>query len=138
MKKLIAAAAALLILLALTSCADTKTTSTEKDATMTAQKTVEAAGLSGNVTISEWFDKKGEGEDFTVTVKLVELLNPYYARVEDESGSVLLFGLWENGEPRAFEEKDVAVGDTIVVRNPVYNVYEGNVEMKEGTLAEKK
>ena len=66
--------------------------------------------LSGNVTIKEWLDKKGEGEDFTVTVKLTELLNPYYARVEDSSGSVLLFGLWEDGEPKAFEEKGIYVG----------------------------
>lgn len=94
--------------------------------------------LSGNVTVSEWLDKKGEGDDFTVTVKVAELLNPYYARVEDSSGSVLLFGLWEDGEPKAFAEKDVGVGDTIVVKNPLYNVYEGNVEMKEGTLVGKK
>ncbi len=94
--------------------------------------------LSGSVTVKEWLDKKGEGDSFTVTVKIVELINPYYARVEDESGSVLLFGLWENGEPKAFAEKDIDVGDTIVVKNPVYNVYEGNVEMKEGVLVEKK
>lgn len=94
--------------------------------------------LSGSVTVKEWLDKKGEGTDFTLTVKVVELVNPYYARVEDATGSVLLFGLWENGEPKAFEEKGVAVGDTIVIKNPVYNVYEGNVEMKEPALAEKK
>ena len=98
----------------------------------------EAKKLSGNVTVKEWLEAKGEGEEFTVTVKVVELLNPYYARVEDESGSVLLFGLWEEGEPKAFAEKEIGVGDTIVVRNPLYNVYEGNVEMKEGTLESKK
>lgn len=94
--------------------------------------------LSGSVTVREWLDKKGEGNDFTVTVTVVELVNPYYARVEDATGSVLLYGLWENGEPKAFAEKDVDVGDTIVVKNPVYNIFEGNVEMKEGTLAEKR
>ena len=86
------------------------------------------------MTVQEWLDKKGEGDDFTVTVTLTELLNPYYARVEDPTGSVLLFGLWENGEPKAFAEKEINIGDTITIRNPVYNVYEGNVEMKEGTL----
>ncbi len=94
--------------------------------------------LSGSVTVKEWLDKKGEGEDFTVTVKVVELLNPYYARVEDSTGSVLLFGLWENGEPKAFAEKGVDIGDTIVIKNPVYNIYEDNIEMKEATLVEKK
>ena len=92
--------------------------------------------LSGNVTIQEWIDKKGEGDDFTVTVKVVEFLNPVYARVEDSSGSVLLFGLWEDGEPKTFAEKEIDLGDTIVVKNPIYNVYEGEVEMKEGTLVE--
>lgn len=96
------------------------------------------AKLSGSVTVKEWLDNKGEGDDFTVTVKITELLNPYYARVEDESGSVLLFGLWEGGEPKAFEEKGVFTGDTIVIKNPVYNIYEGNVEMKEAALVEKK
>ncbi|MBR5409667.1 MAG: hypothetical protein IK104_03275 [Clostridia bacterium] len=95
-------------------------------------------GLSGSVTIEEWLEKQGEGEDFTLTVKVVELLNPYYARVEDDSGSVLLFGLWEDGEPKAFAEKGVDVGDTIVIKNPVYNVFEDNVEMKECVLVEKK
>lgn len=94
--------------------------------------------LSGNVTIQEWLDKKGEGEDFTVTVKLVELVNPYYARVEDSTGSVLLFGLWEDGEPKAFAEKGIAVGDTIVVKNPLYNIFEDNIEMIEGVLVKKK
>ena len=91
-----------------------------------------------NITVKEFLDKQGGEQDFTVTVKVVELLNPYYARVEDSTGSVLLFGLWENGEPKAFAEKGVEIGDTIVVKNPVYNVYEGNVEMKEGTLVEKR
>ena len=94
--------------------------------------------LSGNVTIQEWLDKKGEGEDFTVTVKLVELVNPYYARVEDSTGSVLLFGLWEDGEPKAFAEKGIDVGDTIVVKNPLYNIFEDNIEMIEGVLVKKK
>lgn len=94
--------------------------------------------LSGNVTIQEWLDKKGEGDDFTVTVKLVELVNPYYARVEDSTGSVLLFGLWEDGEPKAFAEKGIAVGDTIVVKNPLYNIFEDNIEMIEGVLVKKK
>lgn len=94
--------------------------------------------LSGNVTIQEWLDKKGEGEDFTVTVKLVELVNPYYARVEDSTGSVLLFGLWEDGEPKAFAEKGIDVGDTIVVKNPLYNIFEDNIEMIKGVLVKKK
>ena len=94
--------------------------------------------LSGNVTIEEWLEKKGEGDNFTVTVKLVELLNPYYAKVEDSSGSVLLFGLWENGEPKAFEEKGIFVGDTIVVKNPKYNIYEEQIEMIEGIFVKKK
>lgn len=96
------------------------------------------AKLSGSVTVKEWLDKKGEGDDFTVTVKLVSFENPYYALVEDDTGSVLLFGLWENGEPKAFAEKGIDTGDTFVIKNPVYNVFEGNVEMKEATLVEKK
>ena len=95
-------------------------------------------GLSGSVTVQEWLEKKGEGKNFTVTVKVVEFINPYYARVEDETASVLLFGLWEGGEPKAFSEKGVDIGDTIVIKNPVYNVYEGNIEMKEAALVEKK
>ena len=119
MKKLIASALLIILIASAAACSS-------------------ASGLSGSVTVQEWLDKKGEGTDFTLTVKVAELVNPYYARVEDSSGSVLLFGLWENGEPKAFEEKGIAVGDTIVIKNPVYNVYEGNVEMKEATLVEKK
>ena len=91
------------------------------------------------VTIKEWLDNEGAcGDDFTVTVKVVTLINPYYALVNDSTGSVLLFGLWEDGKPKAFAEKDIAEGDTIVVHNPVYNVYEDNVEMIQGTLVKKK
>lgn len=50
--------------------------------------------------------------------------------------SIQLFGLWEDNEPKAFAEKGVYLGDTIVVKNPKYNIYEGDVEMKEGTLVE--
>lgn len=82
--------------------------------------------------------RKEKGDDFTVIVKITEFLNPYYAHVEDSGGSVLLVGLWENGEPKAFAEKGIDVGNTIVVRNPVYNVFEGNAEIKEGVLVEKK
>jgi membrane-associated phospholipid phosphatase len=92
--------------------------------------------LTGDVTIQEWLDCEGAGDDFTVTVTVAELVNPYYARVEDATGSVLLYGLWENGEPKAFAEKEIGVGDTIVVGNPAYNVYENNIEMKEGVLAQ--
>ena len=93
--------------------------------------------LSGNVTLAEWLACSGEGDDFNVTVTITELLNPYYARVEDDTGSVLLFGLWGyGGDPKAFIEEGISVGDTIVLHNPRYNVYEGNVEMKDATLVE--
>ena len=97
------------------------------------------ASCTKKVTIKEWLDNEGAcGDDFTVTVKVVTLINPYYALVNDSTGSVLLFGLWEDGEPKAFAEKDIAEGDTIVLHNPVYNVYEDNVEMIQGTLVKKK
>lgn len=73
------------------------------------------------VTIQEWLDAKGECGDCLLVVLVDQAVNPMLAIIHDETASVRLFA-----EVAAAEICD---GDVLLLRNPEYNEYEGEVEM---------
>ena len=89
------------------------------------------------VTIQEWLDAKGECGNCMLVLKVIEELNPTVALVADETGSVNLFsGINEESSFVEFmsQETGSKVGYILVVANPKYNPYEGNIEMAAWTL----
>lgn len=86
------------------------------------------------VTLQSWLDAKGEFENCTVTVTVQEIANPVLASVSDETASVNLYGVTIDGEFTDFIALDLQVGDTLVLSNPVYNEYEGTIEMADSML----
>lgn len=88
------------------------------------------------VTVQEWMDEKGP-ENSMLIVQVVQILNPVLASVRDETGTVNLFGLNDNGEFQDLFTSDIQAGDLLVLKNPVYNEYEGTVEMAESVLLRK-
>lgn len=90
----------------------------------------------GPVTVAEWINAEGQCGDCTLTVTVGDIYNPVWAGVSDESGSVNLFGIWRGEVFYLFGENGFQTGDTIVLSNPVYNVFEGNVEMTQAQLSD--
>ena len=89
------------------------------------------------VTIQEWMDAKGECGNCMLVVKVMQELNPTVALVADETGTANLFsGINEESSFVEFmsEETGPKVGYILVIANPKYNPYEGNVEMAAWTL----
>ena len=89
------------------------------------------------VTIQEWMDAKGECGNCMLVVKVMQELNPTVALVADETGTANLFsGINEESSFIEFmsEETGPKVGYILVIANPKYNPYEGNVEMAAWTL----
>ena len=89
------------------------------------------------VTIQEWLDAKGECGDCMLLLKIKQVLNPVVALVVDETGEVNLFsGANEESSFVEFmsEENGNLDGYILVVANPKYNPFEGNVEMAQWTL----
>ena len=89
------------------------------------------------VTIQEWLDAKGECGDCMLVLKIMQELNPVVALAADETGTVNLFsGANEESSFIAFMSEDTGpkVGYVLVIANPKYNPYEGNIEMAEWTL----
>jgi hypothetical protein len=89
------------------------------------------------VTIHEWLDAKGECGDCMLLLKIKQVLNPVVALAVDETGEVNLFS--GNNEESSFvafmsEENGNLDGYILIVANPKYNPYEGNIEMAEWTL----
>ena len=89
------------------------------------------------VTVQEWLDAKGECGNCMLVLKIMEELNPVVALAADETGTVNLFS--GNNEESSFiefmsQETGPKVGYILVVANPKYNPYEGNIEMAEWTL----
>lgn len=89
------------------------------------------------VTIKEWLDAEGDCGDCMLLLKIMKELNPVVALAADETGTVNLFS--GNNEVSSFiefmnEETGSLEGYILVVANPKYNLYEGNVEMAEWTL----
>ena len=90
------------------------------------------------VTISEWLEAKGECGDCLMLVQLQEILNPVVAVAADETGVV---HLWSGGGDERMEFNFVRDGSLeyykgyiFVISNPVYNEFEGNVELANWTL----
>ena len=89
------------------------------------------------VTIREWMDAKGECGDCMLVLKVVQELNPTVALVADETGTASLFsGTNEESSFIEFmsEESGPKVGYILVIANPKYNMFEGNIEMASWTL----
>lgn len=89
------------------------------------------------VTIREWMDAKGECGDCMLVLKVVQELNPTVALVADETGTASLFsGINEESSYIEFmsEESGPKVGYILVIANPKYNMFEGNIEMASWTL----
>ena len=88
------------------------------------------------VTIQEWLDAKGECGDCMLLVKIETVMNPVFAIAKDDSGTVNIFsGSGEDSAIVWFMGEDCAPeGTVLVIGNPRYNVYDGNVEMADWTL----
>ena len=89
------------------------------------------------VTIQEWLDAKGECGDCMLLLKIKQVLNPVVALAVDETGEVNLFsGANEESSFVEFmsEENGNLDGYILVVANPKYNTFEGNIEMAQWTL----
>ena len=89
------------------------------------------------VTIQEWLDAKGECGDCMLLLKIKQVLNPVVALAVDETGEVNLFsGANEESSFVEFmsEENGNLDGYILVVANPKYNPFEGNVEMAKWSL----
>ena len=89
------------------------------------------------VTIQEWMDAKGECGDCMLVLKVMQELNPTVALVADETGTASLFsGINEESSFIEFmsEESGPKTGYILVIANPKYNMFEGNVEMAAWTL----
>ena len=89
------------------------------------------------VTIQEWLDARGECGDCMLVLKIMQELNPVVALAADETGTVNLYsGANEESSFVLFmgDEAGSKVGYVLVIANPKYNPYEGNIEMAEWTL----
>ena len=89
------------------------------------------------VTIREWLDAKGECGDCMLVLKIMQELNPTVVLAADETGTVNLFsGINEESSFIEFmrEDSKAKVGYILVIANPKYNEFEGNVEMAGWTL----
>ena len=89
------------------------------------------------VTIQEWLDAKGECGECMLLLRIEQELNPVVALAADETGTVHLFS--GNNEVSSFiefmsEEQGSKLGYILVIANPKYNEFEGNIEMAEWTL----
>ena len=96
-----------------------------------------AEGEPKFVTIQEWLEAKGECGDCLLVLKIVQELNPTVVLAADETGEVNLYsGINEESSFVEFmsEESLVKVGYILVIANPKYNEFEGNIEMAEWTL----
>ena len=89
------------------------------------------------VTVQEWLDAKGECGDCMLVLKIMQELNPVVALAADETGTVNLYsGANEESSFVLFmgDETGSKVGYVLVIANPKYNPFEGNIEMAEWTL----
>ncbi len=73
------------------------------------------------VTIKDWLNAKGECGTCAVLAIVEEVVNPMLAIIRDETASVRLFA-----EVYAAGLRD---GDALLLLNPIYNLFEGEVEM---------
>ena len=87
------------------------------------------------VTIEEWLEAQGECGSCMLLLKIKEVLNPVLAVGEDETGIVNLYSGGEDSIIIEFgNEERLLNGYWIVISDPVYNEYEGTIEMADWTL----
>lgn len=88
------------------------------------------------VTVREWLDAKGECGDCMLLLKISRVLNPVVAVAGDETGEVNLF----SGSEKAADNGGMIInfmdgtnyeGAALVIANPRYNEFEGNVELAD-------
>lgn len=89
------------------------------------------------VSVQAWLDAKGECRPCRVKVTVLEIINPVLALVGDDSGTVNLFGVIVNGGFENFAVLGLQAGEVLVLENPVYNEYDGTVEMANSVLIER-
>ena len=119
MKKIIVLALSIAIILASLSCV------------------AQAEEGPGFVTVQEWLDAKGECGDCMLVLKIMQELNPTVVLAADETGTVNLFsGINEESSFIEFMKEDskAKTGYILVIANPKYNEFEGNIEMANWTL----
>lgn len=91
------------------------------------------------MTLQQFLDEKPDSGEYTMQVTVVSILNPVLAIVEDEAGTqVNLFGVTVNGEFKNFEEAQIYVGDTLILANGRYNLFEDSIEIADAELIEKR
>lgn len=91
------------------------------------------------ISISQLIEKQKVDENEVLTVTVLYIENPVLAVVEDEKGErINLFGITIDDEFNEFENAGIHVGDTLVLKNGVYNEYDGVPEIAEAVLVEKK
>lgn len=90
--------------------------------------------LEERMTIQQWLEDQGGREDAIMTVEIVEIVNPVYALVKDDSGEVMLYGVVVDGEFQDFAAAGLSTGDRITISGGQYNMFEGVVEIKEANL----
>lgn len=91
------------------------------------------------MTLQQFLDEKPDSGEYTMQVTVVSILNPVLAIVEDEAGTqVNLFGVTVNGEFKNFEEAQIYVGDTLILANGRYNLFEDSTEIADAELIEKR
>ena len=98
---------------------------------------VQAEGSPRFVTVREWLDAKGECGDCILVLKIMQELNPVVALAADETGTVNLYsGANEESSFVLFmgDETGSKAGYVLVIANPKYNPFEGNIELAEWTL----
>ena len=87
------------------------------------------------VTIEEWLEAQGECGSCMLLLKIKEVLNPVLAVGEDETGTINLYSGGEDSIIIEFgNEERLLNGYWIVISDPVYNEYEGTIEMADWTL----
>lgn len=86
------------------------------------------------VTVGDWLEAHGVCGNCTLTVTVMEIINPALALVGDETGEVNLYGLQIDQAFLSIEEAGIQPGDVLTLSNPKYNVYDGNVEMSDAIL----
>ena len=116
MKRILTIFTAAILLVSVYACSTTKPTSDE-------------------ITIEQFIETKDFPQGTTMTVTVIEFVNPVVAVVEDKSGaSVNLFGVFIDGEMKDFESQGIDVGTSITIKNGKYNEYEGSIEIIEAEL----
>ena len=88
------------------------------------------------VTIQEWLDAKGECGDCMLLLKITQILNPVLAVGADDTGEINLFS--GNGEDSMIinfmSDECPQEGAILVIANPRYNEFEGTVELADWTV----